>query len=59
MDKYPGIDIDKIRQEMREIQNERKKFSEELISKGHTCIKYKESMPVQIRWCCQEICTNK
>ena len=35
------------------------KFAKELHNKGHSCVEYLESYPVQIRWCQQEICVKK
>jgi hypothetical protein len=34
-------------------------FADELKNKGHCCIQYLESYPVQIRWCQQENCIHK
>ena len=46
------------KENMRKINNKKKKFAKELEEKGHTCISYTESFPVEIGWCQQEICKN-
>ncbi len=41
---------------MEKMQEEQMKFGRELTEKGHTCVGYAESYPVQICWCGNEPC---
>ena len=34
-------------------------LTKELEEKGHTCISYRETFPIQVSWREQEICKNK
>ena len=49
----------KIRNDMDKRNDEAMNFAKELKDKGHNCIYYMESYPVQIGWCRQNICVNK
>ena len=45
--------------DMKERNNRAYEFAKELHNKGHRCVEYLESYPVQISWCQQEICVKK
>jgi len=46
------------RDQMRQRQEEERKFAGELREKGHTCIRIMESYPMQVGWCRNDICTG-
>jgi len=45
-------------EKLKKINDESMKFAEKLINDGHTCVRYLETYPVQIRWCGNTVCTG-
>ncbi len=44
---------------MEKRQNDAKNFAQDLIKKGHKCVCYLESYPIQIVWCHNDTCSKK
>jgi hypothetical protein len=42
-----------------DLDRERMAFGKSLQEKGHTCVVYLESLPVQIRWCGEKVCMGR
>jgi hypothetical protein len=44
---------------MEKRQKDAENFAQNLIKKGHKCVYYMDSYPVQIGWCNNDLCTGK